>query len=85
METLDCSIYKSIQKMDTYLFVPRHAELENLPATLLKMLGKLEHVMDLSLSEERKLARNNSPKVIQSLKTEGYYLQIPAHSQAISY
>ncbi len=85
MEILDCSIYKSIQKMDTYLFIPCNAKLENLPAPLLKRLGKLEHVMDLSLSEQRKLARNNSLKVIQSIKTEGYYLQLPAHSQPISH
>lgn len=69
--------------MDTYLFVPLNTELENLPSALLETLGKLEHVMDLTLSEEKKLARNNSRKVIQSLKTEGYYLQLPALSQPI--
>ncbi len=70
--------------MDTYLFVPLDTDLENLPAALLKTLGKLEHMMDLSLSEEKELARNNRQKVIQSLKTEGYYLQLPAYSSPIS-
>lgn len=70
--------------MDTYLFVPHNTELENLPAQLLEMLGKLTHAMNLSLSGERKLARNNSLTIIQALKTDGYYLQLPAHSQPIS-
>ncbi len=84
METFDCSVYKDVRNVDTYLFIPLNAKLENLPSALLKTLGKLEHVMDLSLSGRKKLVRNNNQKVIQSLKTEGYYLQLPAHSQPIS-
>ncbi|VAX12411.1 hypothetical protein MNBD_GAMMA24-2402 [hydrothermal vent metagenome] len=66
--------------MDAYLFIPRNAELENVPAPLLKMLGKLRQVMAPTLSEERKLAQNGSLTLIQLLETEGYYLQLPAHS-----
>ncbi len=84
METLACTIYKSIRKTDTYLFVPQDEELENLPAPLLQALGKLEHVMDLSLTEKKKLAQSNARNVIHALNSQGYYLQLPPHRQPTS-
>ncbi len=84
METLDCSIYKSSRKADTYLFVPQNNELENLPGPLLQALGKLEHVMDLSLTTGKKLAQSDARSVMKTLRLQGYYLQLPAHKQPIS-
>ena len=84
MEILDCSIYKSSRKADTYLFIPQNNELENLPAPLLQALGKLEHVMDLSLTAGKKLAQSDARSVIKALELQGYYLQLPAHKQPIS-
>ncbi len=84
MEIFDCSIYKSRQKADAYLFIPQNDELKNLPDSLLQALGKLEHVMDLSLTEGGKLAQSDAHNVIKALKLKGYYLQLPAHKQPIS-
>jgi len=84
MEILDCSIYKSSRKADACLFVPQKDELENLPGSLLQALGKLEHVMDLSLTAGKKLAQSDARSVIKALKSQGYYLQLPAHKQPIS-
>lgn len=84
MEIFDCSIYKSRQKADAYLFIPQNGALKNLPDSLLQALGKLEHVMDLSLTAEKKLAQNDVRSVIKTLKLQGYYLQLPAHKQLIS-
>jgi len=84
MEPLNCRIYKAYSKADTYLFVLQNTDLENLPVPLLQSLGKLEHVMDLSLTEDKKLAQNNAPSVIRALQTQGYYLQLPAHKSPIS-
>jgi len=84
MEILDCSIYKSSRKADAYLFIPQNAGLENLPGTLLQALGKLEHVMDLSLNAGKKLAQSDTRSVTKALESQGYYLQLPAHKQPIS-
>jgi len=77
MESFDCTIYRSTKKADAYLFVLQNDKLENLPQALLQTLGKLEYAMDIVLTEDRKLAQNNAHQVIQSLKTQGYYLQLP--------
>ena len=77
MKTFDCVIYSATLKTDTYLFVLQDTKLENLPLPLRQALGKLKHVMNLSLTEDRKLAQNNTRCVINSLKTQGYYLQLP--------
>ncbi len=84
MEILNCSIYKSSRKADAYLFIPQSERLENLPDSLLQALGKLEHVMDLSLSAGKKLAQSDARSVIKTLESQGYYLQLPAHKQPIS-
>ncbi len=77
MKIFNCNIYKSSLKTDAYLFILQQQKLESLPPELLKTLGKLEHVMDLPISEQSKLAQNNSQSVIQSLIAQGYYLQLP--------
>ncbi len=82
MKILDCSIYKSRRRPDTYLFLPRGESFEALPAGLRQMLGKLEHVMDLSLDPQRKLAQSDPRQVIAALESEGYYLQLPPGGSA---
>lgn len=84
MKALVCTIYKSIKQTDTYLFVLQGEELKNLPTSLIQTLGKLEHVMNLSLTEKKKLAQSNARNVIQALSQQGYYLQLPPHKHAIS-
>ncbi len=84
MEILDCSIYKSSRKADAYLFIPQNDELKNLPGPLLQALGKLELVMDLSLTAGKKLAQSDARSVIKALKSQGYYLQLPARKLPIS-
>jgi len=84
MEIFDCSIYKSLQRADAYLFIPQNDELKSLPDSLLQALGKLEHVMDLSLTAGGELAQSDARNVIMSLKLKGYYLQLPVHKQPTS-
>ena len=47
------------------------------PAALLEALGKVEKVMDIQLTPERKLARGNARQIINDLKARGFHLQLP--------
>ena len=64
-----------------YLYVPyRDIEdelLNDLPVELSKLTGRLDKVMELELSTDRKLARANVEDVIASLKERGFYIQMP--------
>ncbi|NLY58730.1 MAG: YcgL domain-containing protein [Gammaproteobacteria bacterium] len=76
-----CSIYRSPRKPGMYLYVPRDKGVSELPEALLKLFGKPEHAMDLVLSEQRKLAREDILQVMHNLQTQGYHLQMPPQAE----
>ena len=74
---MNCVIYKSLRKTDTYLFVEREDDFSRVPAGLLEALGKLELVMHLELNPERQLAQADANQVRQQVGERGFYLQLP--------
>jgi uncharacterized protein YcgL (UPF0745 family) len=78
-----CVIYKSSTKVDTYLFVLKAEDFSNVPDTLLKALGDIENIMELDLTPESQLARNNTKQVLLDLQTQGFHLQMPPHKSTI--
>lgn len=76
-----CSIYRSTRKDGMYLYVPREKGLTEVPEPLLKLFGKPEHAMDMVLTEERKLAREDILQVLANLKDQGYHLQMPPQQE----
>ncbi len=79
METapIPCTVYRSRRKRETYLFLPRDADPRDLPDELLALVGRLEPVMELELTPERRLARADVRTVMAALRETGYYLQLP--------
>lgn len=74
---LFCSIYKSRRKAGMYLYVDRQKGTGDLPEVLLKQFGKPVHVSDMILSLDRPLARAEVSKVMEHIRTQGFYLQMP--------
>lgn len=72
-----CFIYKSLRKADAYLYVAEADDFTAVPVILRDRLGRLEFVMELQLTPERKLARADAAQVIDALSGQGYYLQLP--------
>jgi len=70
-----------------YLYVPEsddsEALLNSLPGGLLILTGKLDKVMDLELTPDKKLASANAADVLLALKENGFYLQSPPNAQLI--
>ena len=60
-----------------YLYVPRQDDFEEVPEILLKKFGVPHFVMELELTPERKLARENTETVLQNLAENGFHLQMP--------
>ena len=72
-----CFIYKGSKKADTYLFVKYKENFSRVPHLLLTLLGKLDMVMTLELSDDTMLAQASSEEVIRQVEESGFYLQLP--------
>ena len=74
---MNCAIYKGSRKENHYLYIECEDDFARVPEDLLKMLGELTLVMTLELNPERRLAQADVGRVMQSLREQGYYLQVP--------
>jgi uncharacterized protein YcgL (UPF0745 family) len=72
-----CFIYKSLKKEHLYLYVDKKDDFSRVPEALFGSFGKMEFVMELELTPERKLAQEDAVKVIDSLATKGFFVQLP--------
>jgi len=72
-----CHVFRSDKKKETFLYLARGTQFEDLPAELQAAFGQPHAVMSLVLTPERKLAQVDVNRVIQSLETDGYFLQLP--------
>ena len=78
---IECAVYKSQKKDETYVFIPTTTPLSDLPEDLLKVLGQADLVMTLTLTPEKKMARGTAEVVIKSIQEQGFYLQMPINPQ----
>jgi uncharacterized protein YcgL (UPF0745 family) len=74
---LKCEVYRSNRKAGTYLFVANADGVGNLPDELQARLGPLEWVMALDLAERKTLAATRPATVIDSIESQGFFLQLP--------
>ena len=84
---MHCSIFKSSKKDEMYLYIARTESTENqteaanplevLPEAMRIAFGRATFVMDLELSESRKLARVNVLHVMDSIQSRGFFIQVP--------
>jgi len=81
---MQCAIYRSNKKADTYLYVQEEGNFSRVPPDLLNLLGQLDLVITLELTPDRTLARADPEQVRQQLGTQGYYLQLPPSDVADS-
>ena len=70
-------VYKSLSKADSYLYLRERDAFGLVPDGVRLPLGKLQFVMDLALTPERRLAREDVNVVIANLRDRGFHLQRP--------
>lgn len=70
-------IYRSEKKEGLYVYLAKGDKLEDLPETLIKHCGKLSFAMSLLLTPEKKLARADTLLVIEKVRSDGFYVQMP--------
>ena len=75
---MQCIVYKSLKQLDYYLYIEAGDGFSRLPDGLVRILGRLEKVVELDLHENRQLAQADVRQVMQQLADQGYYLQMPS-------
>ncbi len=70
-------VYKSLNKADTYVYLAGRDAFERLPDPLRSQLGALQFVLDVELTGQRTLARENPEVVRRNLAAQGFHIQFP--------
>ncbi len=70
-------VYKSARKADTYLYLAARDDFARLPEPLRTQLGRLEFVLEVALTPERRLAQEDPAVVRGNLAARGFHLQFP--------
>jgi uncharacterized protein YcgL (UPF0745 family) len=75
-ESLQCYIYRSELKADTYLYLLEKDDFSVVPAELLKVFGQPQFSFQFELTPERQLAKEDPGEVYRNLKDQGFHLQM---------
>ncbi|HSC76654.1 MAG TPA: YcgL domain-containing protein [Pseudomonadales bacterium] len=70
-------IFRSTREADCYLYVDKKEGMARVPPGLLERFGKAETAMTLILEPSRKLARADAATVLEHIREQGFYLQMP--------
>ena len=70
-------VYKSLKRADTYVYLAGRDDFARLPEPLRTQLGRLQFVLEVALTPERKLAREDAAVVRGNLAMRGFHLQFP--------
>ncbi|QSX79324.1 YcgL domain-containing protein [Agrilutibacter solisilvae] len=70
-------VYKSLRKADTYVYLSARDDFARLPEPLRAQLGNLQFVLEVTLTPDRALAREDAGVVRANLASRGFHLQFP--------
>ena len=77
---MQCLVYKSSRRPDTFVYVAHADALKRLPPELQQGLGALIEVLQFELTAERKLAREDAKRVLDNIASIGFHVQFPPAS-----
>lgn len=79
---MQCHIYRSPRRRDTYLYLRERDAFAALPPALLTGFGTPQYSFSFVLHEDRALALADAATVRAALNAQGFYLQLPPPDQA---
>ncbi len=74
---MNCYIYRCSRKEDVYLYLAEKDDFSRVPDEIMRALGITEFSMELELTPDRKLAREDTSTVLKNLEDKGFHLQLP--------
>ena len=82
--TIECDVYKSLNKENYFLYVKTGQGLDGVPTELMSQFGESELTLTFTLSKDRQLAKEDAATVLANLDEQGYHLQLPPADQRFS-
>ena len=73
---MQCFIYRCNLKPDMYIYLAEEDNFENVPKEIYNTLGIIEFSMELDMTLETKLAREDISTVLSNLKEHGFHIQL---------
>lgn len=80
---MQCYVYASRRKPDTYLWLAERDGFGVLPEPLRDMLGELRFALELQLDAGRRLPREDAAQVLAHLRERGWHLQLPPEGSLV--
>jgi len=77
---MKCYIYRCSRKDDLYIYLAEKDDFSCIPAEIIRSLGVTEFSMELTLTGDKKLAREDVTTVMNNLQTKGFHLQLPRNT-----
>jgi len=73
-----CYIYRCNLKTDMYIYLAEEDNFENVPKKIYNTLGIVEFSMELDVTDETKLVKEDTKTVLNNLKEHGFHIQLPS-------
>ena len=73
---MECFIYRCSLKPDMYIYLAEEDVFECVPKEIFNSLGIVEFSMELDITPDTKLAREDTEAVISNLKQHGFHIQL---------
>ncbi len=74
-----CYIYRCNLKLDMYIYLAEEDNFEDVPKEIFNTLGIVEFSMELDITPETKLAREDTPTVLNNLNEHGFHIQLASN------
>ena len=71
-------VYKSLRKENTYVYLRQRDDFAVMPDAVRQPLGELVFVLEVALTENRRLAQADPAVVRANLAAHGFHLQFPS-------
>jgi uncharacterized protein len=73
---MQCYVYRSTRRADTYVYLPRRDDFTEIPEGLLRALGRFEFALEFELTPQRRLAHEDPFIVLANIEAHGFHLQL---------
>lgn len=74
---MNCFIYRCSRKDDLYIYLAEKDDFSMVPGVIMRGLGITEFSMELDITPDSKLAREDASAVVRNLEEKGFHLQLP--------
>jgi len=77
---MNCFIYRCSRKQDLYIYLAEKDDFTMVPGEVMRGLGITEFSMELEITTETRLAREDVSTVLKNLEEKGFHLQLPSNT-----